>query len=108
MDRKEIVQKYLGVPYLNMGRDLKGLDCYGIIMCIYKDLGFDLIDLNVDYDSRWSLKGADYFADNYSKQWQAVDKPKFLDVILFKSGKGIYNHAGVYLGKGDFIHTCKA
>jgi len=85
MTRQEIVNKYLGIKYVNMGRDLSGLDCYGLLMCIYKDFGYDLIDADFKYDKKWQYKGHNYIAENYAKQWDRVDKPKFLDVILFKN-----------------------
>ena len=35
MDKKEFINYYLGVPYLNNGRTEKGLDCWGLVYLYY-------------------------------------------------------------------------
>lgn len=107
-----IVNKYLGIPYLHRGRTLEGIDCWGLILMIYKDLGHDIMDVAGDYDENWCVNNENLFskhyAENYYKSWDKVDNPKFLDLVLLKSSKGIINHGGVVLNYGKFIHTCKA
>jgi hypothetical protein len=79
---------------------------------IYNDLGRKLIDISDDYDENWKLNGdnlfAKYYAENYYKECDKVEKPEFLDTVLFKNSKGIINHGGIVLNYGKFIHTCKA
>ena len=108
MTEKDIITKYLGIPYLHQGRGLDGLDCYGLIINIYKDFGIPLIDINDDYNKDWSWQGRDYFIENAHRQWQEIKEPKFLDMVIFKNGKGIMNHAGIMFDGNRFIHTCKA
>lgn len=108
MSKELIINKYLGLPYLNMGRDIKGLDCWGLVMLIFKnEKGFDLPDTTEDYDTTWSYKGKDYFNDKYSKRFDRVDTPEYMDIILIKNGKGICNHAGVMLDSKHFIHCAE-
>lgn len=107
VSEKAIISKYLGVPYKHRGRDLKGLDCYGLIICIYKDLGFKLWDIEEEYDENWSWKGKNHFIENYHQQWRRIEVPDVFDVVLFSNSKGIANHGGVVLSEGRFIHTCK-
>ena len=107
LTEKSIVDKYLGVPYRHLGRAPAGLDCYGLILSIYKDAGIELFDIDT-YPKDWSLKGGNHFIDNYSKDWQQVEVPAFLDVVGFKSSKGVFNHAGVMLDRFRFINTCRA
>lgn len=105
---EEIIQKYLGIPYKHLGRDPKdGLDCYGLIVCIYRDLGVELIDFD-KYMPEWSRSGDNYFAENYHHQWEEVEIPRLFDVVLFQNKEGIANHAGLFLYGGRFIHGCKA
>jgi cell wall-associated NlpC family hydrolase len=104
---KDVVTKYLGVPYKHQGRDMRGLDCYGIIICAYADIGIKLFDIEEDYSEDWSWKGKNYFIENYYKQWEKVIAPKFMDVVLFKNSKGAINHAGIMLDENRFIHTSK-
>lgn len=107
MTKKECLNRYLGISYVHLGRTLQGLDCYGLIKLVYKDIGFELIDL-VDYDKKWSSKGDNLFVENYQKQWERVLIPKIFDVVLIKGTRGIANHAGLYFDSTKFLHCIKA
>jgi len=104
LTEKQIVSKYLGVPYLHHGRDLTGGDCWSLIILINKDRGIEILDLE-NYEQDWAKKGKNHFIDNYYKNWEIVTPPKFLDVLLFKNHLGVVSHAGAYLSDGKFIHT---
>jgi cell wall-associated NlpC family hydrolase len=107
MIEKEAINKYLGVPYKHKGRDLSGLDCWGLIMCVYKDNGFEVSDFDIDYDENWQFKGENHFLENYHLQWEKIDLPKVFDVVLlFKDG--VPNHAGIVLSHGKVLHTCRS
>lgn len=108
MTRDEIVQKYLGVPYKHHGRDLNGLDCYGLIVCIYADNGGTLSEPISEYSTTWAKENKNLFIENYHLEWVKVEKPDFLDVILIKNGDGLAFHAGVVLDGKTFIHTNRA
>ncbi len=108
MLQAEIIQKYLGIPYQHHGRSLSGLDCYGLILEVFKNQGVRLWDIHDEYDQEWSWKGKDFFIENYAREWEKVLDPRFMDVVCFKNGKDIVNHAGVLLGEGKFIHAVKA
>jgi cell wall-associated NlpC family hydrolase len=108
MLQAEIIHKYLGIPYQHHGRSLSGLDCYGLILEIFKDQGVELWDIHNEYDQEWSWKGKDLFIENYAREWERVTDFCFMDVVCFKNGKNVVNHAGVYLRMGKFIHAVKA
>ena len=41
----------IGVPFKNHGRDVKtGLDCYGLVMEVYRRFGIRLPEFDADYD----------------------------------------------------------
>jgi len=102
---KDIINKYLGVPFKHMGRDPRtGLDCWGLIKCIYTDAGIDLFDLE-SYEIHFALLGKNYFIENYSRQWARVESPQFMDVVLFRTKGNVVNHAGLVLNESRFIHT---
>ena len=103
-----LVKKYLGIPYKMMGRDMNGLDCYGLIMNIYKDIGYDLFDVSQNYSAGWSFEGKNFFYENYYKEWDIIEKPEPFDIALFHNGMGIANHGGVVLTKGRLIQTGQA
>lgn len=109
MNEEFIRNKYLGVPFKHRGRLTDGLDCYGLIIRVYEDLGIKLFDIEEEYDPDWAWKGRNLFIENYHKEWERVDKPSLFDVVLFcVNNKSIANHGGVVLKDGYFLHSCKA
>jgi cell wall-associated NlpC family hydrolase len=108
MTEEDIRKKYLPVPYKHQGRDLSGLDCYGLVICIYKDLGVKLFDIEEDYSIDWGYKNKNYVIENYYKEWEEVKIPRLFDGVVFKNGKGIMSHMGIMLSNNRFINSCKA
>jgi cell wall-associated NlpC family hydrolase len=108
MEEQEIIKRYLGIPYKHRGRTAEGLDCYGLIKMVYRDIGIELMDINDEYTEDWSWKGRNHFIENYQKQWMKVPAPHRMDLVAFHNGKGIVNHAGIVLSGSSFIHTCNA
>ena len=105
---KEIVDKFLGIPFRHHGRSPAGLDCYGLIIAVYKELGYEVWDIEEEYDRNWSFKGRNHFIENYHKEWVKVDEPAVFDVVLFSNRRGVANHGGVVLSRGRFMHACRA
>lgn len=51
--RQDIVdtsRKYIGTPFKKGGRDQFGVDCVGLIYCVARDLGLDIIDTDEKYN----------------------------------------------------------
>lgn len=109
------MRAYIGIPYKHLGRDRTGLDCYGLVVAIYRDkLDIELPDV---YEYKFGTDACNYMTSFYtdkkyehvtgfSKLWTPVDDLERYDVILFN----VYDevpaptHSGVYLGEGKFIH----
>jgi len=109
MTKEMIVRKYLGTPFKNHGRTIEeGLDCYGLVVAIYADLGVRLYDTAETYDSKWAFKNKNLLLENCWRDWKEVKDPKFLDVICFDNREGVGYHLGVLLDAHNFIHTSKA
>ena len=84
------------------------MDCWGLVLCIYKDIfGIDLPDLE-NYEVDWSYKGKNYIMERYTNEWKRVDAPEELDLVIIKNNKGIASHAGVMLDSKNFIHCFSA
>lgn len=106
--RKEetaIVNKYLGILFRHRGRGMDGLDCYGLVLKVYEDLGIRLFDLET-YEEDAASGKADYFIKNYYRDWRRIDTPSAFDVVLFKS-RGITMHCGVVLSGDKFLHCSR-
>lgn len=41
----ETARSYVGVPFRHMGRSRSGIDCAGLVVCVCRDLGIQVVDL---------------------------------------------------------------
>lgn len=103
------ISKYIGLPYKPMGREYEGVDCFGLVYLIYRDvLQIDIPTYVDDYSDphnkdevSWALsKGAS------EERWKKVLKPKPMDVVVF-SIYGFPAHCGVFIGDDRFVHSIK-
>lgn len=106
---KKIINKYLGIPYIDGGRCLeKGVDCYGLIIEVCKDLGKTIPDV-YDFEGKGDQ---DYFDNNFDRIlsdfltcWVEVETPKVFDVVLIHSRPPTPKHAGMVLTENRILHS---
>lgn len=103
---EQVVRKYLGIPFVHRGRSLKGLDCWGVPILIYRDEVCEKI-ADKDYPVDWVERGLDFFSEIEYLNWVRVDKPFFPDLLLFKNAAGKIHHAGIYTNNNKFLHATK-
>lgn len=103
------IQQYVGLPFEDHGRTRSGLDCWGLVLLVYKEqLGIilpDLGDFYSDTDNRKAIQGA--VEDTTSETWNRdVTKypRKLCDVIVFKRG-GIETHVGLWIRENTMLHV---
>jgi cell wall-associated NlpC family hydrolase len=94
------INKYIGAPFKLGGRDLSGIDCWGLVMAVYKDLGRNVPDFDTELLSRPEIlrrikDGEALVADEISQpeQW----------CIVSDSLKG---HVGLWVG-GYVLHAAR-
>lgn len=103
------LQQYIGIPFLDHGRDRAGCDCWGLVRLVYADqLGIALPDLGDEYSEAYargevdeavsSTVGQEWNADVTGQAWQP------LDVMIF-SRAGVECHVGLYLRPGEMLHV---
>jgi len=99
------MNKYIGLPYKNLGRDFSGVDCYGLFWLIYKEKrGILLPDFTeLLYDKKW-YKTENHIVDNIDELWTKVSMYKKYDAILFFNSGNVANHIGTYIDDDKFIH----
>jgi hypothetical protein len=96
-------EKYVGIPYLKKGRDIEGLDCYGLVRLIYKnELNIDLPSFTSDYSAGDNERIEELIAQ-YKEGWEEVQEPVVGDIIVFKV-MGQEAHVGLIVSPGYFIH----
>jgi cell wall-associated NlpC family hydrolase len=100
----DFLAKYIGIPYAHKGRTMKGLDCWGLVKLIYKDLGYVVKDIE-DYEMEGHLKGHDYFQPK--DDWTRNSIYQQYDVALFLNTQGVAYHAGVVTPDHRLIHASK-
>lgn len=100
------IGKYIGIPYIPHGRDLKGLDCYGLAILIYREKGIELPDpcypnTEISTNKR-IMESLESTIPN-----EKLDKPEpycFIEFYVL----GEPSHIGIYLGSGEFIHSSRS
>jgi cell wall-associated NlpC family hydrolase len=101
-------KKYIGIPFKSGGRDFSGIDCYGLIVLIYKeekDISlWDCSNYTVDDCSKDNL-----MLSNYHRNWDALDEKDLqeLDILLFTTNPDlpdIPTHIALYIGENKMIH----
>jgi len=99
----EIKTRWQDVPYRKHGRDIRGVDCIGILFGVYGDLGIDLPGKNILKNSgpNWIHILLTY-ARTYFKTI-GYDEIEPFDFLLFIKQVDEL-HSGIALGNDEFIH----
>jgi cell wall-associated NlpC family hydrolase len=84
-------KKYIGIKYRSAGTTTKGFDCSGYVQFVYNKLGVKL-----------PRTSRSMYATGKSVKKNALSPG---DLVFFNtSGSGV-SHVGIYIGKGNFIHS---
>lgn len=84
---------WVGVPYRYGGESRDGVDCSGMVMCVYRDVAGIKLPRN-------SAKQGEYCISIKKTELQPGD------LVFFTSRKGKnINHVGIYVGNGCFVHA---
>lgn len=97
-------EKYIGIPYVEKGRDTTGLDCYGLVRLIYKnEYKIDLPSFTAEYTVNDTDRIQDLVAQ-YKEGWEQIDSPSEGSIVLFRI-LGTESHIGVAISATHFIHV---
>lgn len=88
----ELSKKFLGTRYIYGGSSQSGFDCSGFTKYVFGNLGIVIPRVANDQATVGSYVDYKSLAPG--------------DLVFFKTlGSSIINHAGIYIGNGDFIHS---
>jgi len=96
--------KYIGLPYLENGRDSTGIDCWGLARLYYaQELGIELPSYAELYaGSRDPVVHG--LINSYKNNWLETTSPVVGDLCLFNI-YGEPQHVGIYIGNNKFLHS---
>ncbi len=111
MTLNEFIDKALRAPFKTKGRDYSGFDCYGLMQCAYKDVLVrelpSYVDEYVDAgDTEASRRVIEDHILAAKHNWEQVEKPQAMDVVLFRFGN-TRTHLGLMVDDKSFLHCEK-
>lgn len=100
-DVVEKTREYLGVKWLHTGRSKElGVDCTGLVLCVYNDLGANIEDFT-DYGMS---DGWEAMIFHLRREFSKVDNLLPGDIVVFRSPE-IFNHVAIMISDTHFIHA---
>jgi cell wall-associated NlpC family hydrolase len=104
------LDKFIGIPFKNHGRDLSGCDCYGLARLVWQELtGNELPDYVISCMDSLAINNK--ANKEIQEHWlRCVGEPKTPSIVAIKfnfNHPDWVTHFGVYIGNGMFIHTRK-
>ena len=106
---------YVGIPFANHGRELEGVDCWGLVTIVYRrELQIVLPDYHERYRDGEHVRGIakafqDHTGDDFAEVSLLDAEPTDCVVVEIR---GLPIHVGVYVGDIDgrrsMLHTMEA
>ena len=101
---------YIGLEFVEHGRDFSGVDCWGLIGLLYSNrFGITLPDFSEDYCSSFDSEVIQGIMETESDNWLAVNGNdiQFGDVIELRV-TGYLSHVGMVISPNKVIHIDRA
>jgi len=99
------INTYVGIPYVFNGRDIKGLDCYGLCKLVYQaQYGIQLPDWAID-EPDISLIDKLITGELTSGAWEPIEDPVDGCFVICSNFKAAH-HMGLYFG-GGVLHSVR-
>ena len=97
---------YVGIPYKLHGREIDGLDCWGLVRQVYaRELRILLPSYEESYFSTLDEEGFQEAFGNESLDWIPVTSTlREFDAVWCRIA-GVECHVGVYVGSGKMVHA---
>jgi cell wall-associated NlpC family hydrolase len=100
------LDEYVGLPWLERGRDRDGLDCWGLLALVYAErLGVLLPSYRDDYQTTADTEAVAGLIENHIAPWHPVPlgEERVGDALLMSVG-GRPRHVGVVVCPGLVLH----
>lgn len=103
-----MIKGYVGIPYVDGGRDHGGCDCFGLVrLVIYEQAGIELPSYDLVSASDMLRVMRCIERERAVRTWLPVDRPQPLDVVLMAHHRrpDIHVHVGVMVSADMMLHT---
>jgi len=99
-----MLDQYVGLPYLDHGRDRKGVDCWGLLRLIYAEQA-NITLPSYSYDSAEDREAAARIIAGNEEPWFEIPECDVLplDAVLMTRA-GVECHVGVIVRRGYVLH----
>ena len=100
---------YIGIPFVDGGRDRRGCDCWGLVrMVLAEQAGIDLPTYgDISATELLAISRTVRGAISTDEVWRRVDVPRDLDVVVMRQRADVERtpyHLGI-VWKGRLLHT---
>ncbi|MDD2960280.1 MAG: NlpC/P60 family protein [Lachnospiraceae bacterium] len=93
----------IGVPFVDGGRGMSGMDCWGLVMECFKRQGIEVRNYHI---SAMELLQISRQMSEDEIEWDKLHEPVFGCLVLLKTEPSAWaNHVGIYIGNDKFIHA---
>lgn len=102
------IDRFVGLPFRSLGRDVDGVDCWGLVRLVYREcLGVDLPSYAGEYANAADRAHLErVIAGGILEEWTAIaaDAARPFDAILMNQA-GVPSHVGLVAGRGLVLHV---
>lgn len=96
---------YIGLPFKSLGRDRSGLDCWGMIYLVYREIfGVDVPQYREYADAYDIEEVSALIRGELVTRWREVSREDMGDVVLFRV-RGEPCHVGLVIARAKFLHS---
>ncbi|MBT4018537.1 MAG: peptidoglycan endopeptidase [Alphaproteobacteria bacterium] len=103
---------YIGIPYVDRGRDRMGCDCWGLVRLVFiEQFDITLESLHEDYPSSADTRATARLIGRHLSPWVSIMTPD-RQMAPPQAGDGILMrrmmrncHTGIFVGPCHFIHA---
>jgi cell wall-associated NlpC family hydrolase len=102
-----IFDRFVGIPYLDRGRSVVGLDCYGLVHLVFRELrGIDLPSYAERYVTGSDRKAMARLIAGELDAWQEIPPghEAVFDGVLMREGN-FPRHIGIVTSPGMLLHV---
>lgn len=99
------VKDLLGVPFVDGGRDMNGMDCWGLFIEVMKRFGYAVPDYKVSCFDAAAIGGAYSSEIGAWHQVQVAAPGLAVAMAIHEKAPDMVQHFGVALDRKCFIHT---